>query len=178
EPPQLQAQELRLGDLGEHLREPRLLQLETADRLPEHQAVLGVAHRFVVARHRGADRPPRDPVARLGEAHERGVAAAGLGQQPVSVSPKQPITSPAAIGGSQRRFCSSDPKAKIGYMTRAPCTDAKERTPESPRSSSCMISPYATLLSPAQPYSSGRLAPNSPSSAIWGTSCLGKRPST
>src|SRR5213082_2990932 len=83
EPPQLQAQELRLGDLGEHLREPRLLQLETADRLPEHQAVLGVAHRFVVTRHRGADRPPRDPVARLGEAHERGFEAAGLGQQRV-----------------------------------------------------------------------------------------------
>ena len=37
-----------------------------------------------------------------------------------------------AIFGSQCRFCSSEPKAKIGYITRAPCTEANERTPESP----------------------------------------------
>src|SRR5204863_4675034 len=56
--------------------------------------------------------------------------------------------------------------------------DRSERThPESPRSSSCMMSPYATWLSPAQPYSSGRLAPNNPSCAIWGTRCFGNRPS-
>ena len=40
-----------------------------------------------------------------------------------------------------------------------------------------MMSPYATLSRPAQPYSSGRLAPNSPSSAMPGISCLGNRPS-
>ncbi len=76
-----------------------------------------------------------------------------------SVSPKHPIVSPVASFGSHSRRCSSDPKAKIGYITRAPCTDANERSPESPRSSSCMMIPYATLFRPAQPYSSGRLAP-------------------
>ncbi len=58
-----------------------------------------------------------------------------------SVSPKHPMASPLASLGSQSSFCSSLPKAKIGYMTSAPCTDANDRTPESPRSSSCMISP-------------------------------------
>ena len=44
-----------------------------------------------------------------------------LGSDPwsASVSPKQPIASAFAIAGSQRRFCSSEPNAKIGYMTSA-----------------------------------------------------------
>src|SRR5205807_3680904 len=42
EPPELQAEELCLGDLGEHLGEPRLLQLEPADRLAVHHPRLGV----------------------------------------------------------------------------------------------------------------------------------------
>src|SRR6266852_5695308 len=70
EPAELHAEEPRLRDLGEHLREPRLLQLEPTDRLPEHQAVLGVADRFIVAGHRGAYRAPGDPVTRLGEAQQ------------------------------------------------------------------------------------------------------------
>ena len=36
-------------------------------------------------------------------------------------------------------------------MTSAPCTETKLRMPESARSSSCMMSPYSTLLMPAQP---------------------------
>ncbi len=39
-----------------------------------------------------------------------------------SVSPKQPITSPAAIAGSQRCFCSSDPYRQIANMASEPCT--------------------------------------------------------
>src|SRR5687768_13205394 len=66
----------------------------------------------------------------------------------------------------------------MGYMASAPCTDANERIPESPRSSSCMMRPYATLFSPAHPYSSGRFAPNTPSDAISGTSSFGNFPST
>ena len=58
-----------------------------------------------------------------------------------SVRPKHPIFSPAAIAGSQALRCSSLPYAKIGYMTSAPCTEANDRTPLSPRSSSCMMSP-------------------------------------
>src|SRR5689334_19466314 len=46
-----------------------------------------------------------------------------------SVRPKQPITLPLAISGSHFFFCSSEQKAKIGYITRPPCTDANERTP-------------------------------------------------
>jgi hypothetical protein len=58
-----------------------------------------------------------------------------------SVSPKQPIARPAAISGSQRRFCSSLPQRQMAYMASEPCTDAIERSPESPASSSCMMRP-------------------------------------
>jgi hypothetical protein len=58
-----------------------------------------------------------------------------------SVRPKQPIARPAAISGSQRRFCSSLPKRQIAYMASEPCTEPIERRPESPASSSCMMSP-------------------------------------
>jgi hypothetical protein len=91
-----------------------------------------------------------------------------------SVSPKQPIASPAASLGSHFRFCASVPNAKIGYMTSDPCTDANERSPESPRSSSCIASPYDTAPTPAQPYSSGSVAPSSPSCAISGITSIGK----
>ncbi len=37
-------------------------------------------------------------------------------------------------------------------MTSADCTLTKERTPQSPRSSSCITSPYSTFDMPAQPY--------------------------
>ena len=40
---------------------------------------------------------------------------------------------------------------KIGYMQSAPCTDTNDRSPLSPRSSSCMMRPYATLFRPAHP---------------------------
>ena len=58
-----------------------------------------------------------------------------------SVSPKQPIRSPAAIPGSQRCLCSSEPNAQIGNIASEPCTDTKLRAPESPASSSRQASP-------------------------------------
>src|SRR5438132_9789319 len=58
-----------------------------------------------------------------------------------SVRPKQPIFSPEASFGIQASFCSCDPYAWIGNITSPDCTEAKERRAESPRSSSCMISP-------------------------------------
>src|SRR3989442_1576734 len=83
EPPQLQAEELCLGDLREHLGEPRLLQLEAADRLAEHHARLCVAQRLVVARHCRAHRSPRDAIARLREAQKRRLEPARLREQGV-----------------------------------------------------------------------------------------------
>ncbi len=66
-----------------------------------------------------------------------------LGSDPESgsVRPKQPIASPAAIAGSQRCFCSSEPNAQIGNIARLPCTDTKLRAPESPASSSKQARP-------------------------------------
>ena len=61
-----------------------------------------------------------------------------------SVSPKQPMISPAAICGSHCCFCSSEPKAWIAYMASEPCTETSERMPESAASSSRQASPYCT----------------------------------
>ena len=58
-----------------------------------------------------------------------------------SVRPKQPMSSPRAMAGRYRFFCSSEPKAQIGYMHRDDCTETKLRMPESPRSSSWQIRP-------------------------------------
>src|SRR5579859_2199617 len=75
----------------------------------------------------------------------------GLEPKSGSVSPKQPSFSPLAIAGSHLSFCASLPNVYIGYMHSADCTLTNERTPLSPRSSSCMTSPYSTLDMPAQP---------------------------
>ena len=58
-----------------------------------------------------------------------------------SVSPKQPIRSPAAMPGSHCCFCSSEPNAWIGNMASEPWTDTKLRAPESPASSSRQARP-------------------------------------
>src|SRR5215469_1648560 len=63
----------------------------------------------------------------------------------------------------------------MGYMHSPDCTLTKLRTPESPRSSSCVISPYSTLPMPAQPYPLID-APKKPSSAMGLINSLGKRP--
>ncbi len=61
------------------------------------------------------------------------------------------VARPAAISGSHCRFCSSVPQRQIANIASDPCTDPIERRPESPASSSCMMSPYATFESPAHP---------------------------
>ena len=60
----------------------------------------------------------------------------GLLPKSGSVSPKQPTFSPWTIAGSHFSCCAFVPKAWIGCMTRLFITEAKERRPESPRSSS------------------------------------------
>ena len=66
---------------------------------------------------------------------------AGFEPKSGSVRPKQPMFSPFARAGSQRSFCSFEPYVWIGYMTSEDCTETNERSPESPRSSSCVIRP-------------------------------------
>ncbi len=65
------------------------------------------------------------------------------GSEPASgsVRPKQPMTSPECIGGSQRSFCSSDPNFQIGNIASEPCTETALRTPASPASSSMHVRP-------------------------------------
>ena len=64
------------------------------------------------------------------------VIAPGLLPPPRSVSPKQPISSPAARPGSQRCFCSSEPNFAIAVIASEPCTETKVRQEVSPASSS------------------------------------------
>ena len=68
---------------------------------------------------------------------------AGLEPWSASVSPKQPMASPAAIRGSHSCFCSSLPKWWIANIASEPCTETSDRSPESPASSSRQASPYA-----------------------------------
>ena len=73
-----------------------------------------------------------------------------------SVSPKQPRTRPAAISGSQRSFCASEPIRWMAYMARLVCTETNDRRPESQASSSWQASPYARAPMPAQPGQPGQ----------------------
>src|SRR3984957_7580284 len=63
----------------------------------------------------------------------------------------------------------------MGYITSADCTLTNERTPESPRSNSCVTNPYSTFDIPAQPYPLIE-APKKPMSAIGLANSRGKRP--
>ena len=58
-----------------------------------------------------------------------------------SVSPKQPIASPAAILGSHSWRCSSVPQRWRANIASDPCTDTRLRSPESTASSSRQATP-------------------------------------
>ena len=94
-----------------------------------------------------------------------------------SVSPKQPIASPAAIRGSHSCFCSSDPYFQIGNMASDPCTETMLRSPESAASISRQVTPYAIGPMPAQPYPV-RCMPSRPSLPSSGTSSRGSVPAS
>ena len=77
----VQGEQLRLADLGDHPGQLFLDQLMAGDRLvAKLLAQEGVLQRRVVAGHSCADGSPGDAVAGLVEAHERGLEAAGFGQ--------------------------------------------------------------------------------------------------
>jgi hypothetical protein len=66
---------------------------------------------------------------------------AGFDPKSGSVSPKQPIASPADIRGSHSFFCSSLPYFQIAYIASDPCTDTSDRIPESAASISRQANP-------------------------------------
>ena len=68
-----------------------------------------------------------------------------------SVSAKAPSRSTAAIGGSQRCFCSSEPSSPIAVMASPECTALKVAMLPSPRASSAATRPSASGDSPGQP---------------------------
>ena len=72
---EVERQELALDDLGEHVGQAHLLDLEAADRLAEHHARLRVRECFLVAGDGCAHGAPRDAIARLRQAHQRALEA-------------------------------------------------------------------------------------------------------
>ncbi len=66
---------------------------------------------------------------------------AGFEPKSGSVSPKQPIASPAASCGSHSSFCSGEPYFQIENIDSDPCTDTKLRSALSPASSSRQAKP-------------------------------------
>ena len=78
----VQREQLRLGNFAEHPDELFLDELMAGDGLVvELLSGLGVLQRGVVAGHGCADGSPTDAVARLVQAHQRALEAAGAGQQ-------------------------------------------------------------------------------------------------
>ena len=71
ESPQLYTQELRFGDLGEHLGKARLLDLEPADGAVKHDALRRVRACLLEASHGCPNASPRNPVPCLVQAHDR-----------------------------------------------------------------------------------------------------------
>ena len=83
-----------------------------------------------------------------------------------SVSPNAASLRPEARSGSQRCFCSSEPKRAIGIVPSEVWAATVIATDESIRVSSSTASAYETVSPPAPPCSSGIGIPISPSSAI------------
>ena len=73
QPSQLEVEQLTLGDLPQHPDQLGLLELEARNRLAEDDPCLRVVERLVIDGHGRADGPPRDPVARLGQAGQGGL---------------------------------------------------------------------------------------------------------
>ena len=128
-----------LVDLGRGEPGHPLLDQEAADL-----AVLGarpddrdVRDRAVRDPHLGA---VQDPV-RSRRAARAFASRPGRSPASGSVRPKQPITSPRCIGGSQCSFCSSDPQRQIANIASDPWTETALRTPASPASSSRQVRP-------------------------------------
>ncbi len=86
---------------------------------------------------------------------------------PGSVIPSAPIFSPAIPGTSQRCFCSSVPKLKIGGIAIEVWALSPAATPPEPpeRASSSTQIASCRWVPPWPPYSSGNLSPRKPSSA-------------
>ncbi len=86
---------------------------------------------------------------------------------PGSVIPSAPIFSPAIPGTSQRCFCSSVPKLKIGGIAIEVWALSPAATPPEPpeRASSSTQTASCRWVPPWPPYSSGNFSPRKPSSA-------------
>ena len=91
-----------------------------------------------------------------------------------SVRPKAASDWPATRSGSQRSFCSSVPKVRIGLMPRPTAASRVMPIDWSTRPSSSIATHRLVKSPPAPPYSSGAVMPNNPSLPIERTASTGK----
>ena len=94
---------------------------------------------------------------------------------PGSVRPYAPMTSPRAIGTSQRCFCSGEPARWSGPQPRLVWAATMSPSDPHTRPISSIAIAYASVSSPAPPSSSGIGIPSQPSSPMRRTISVGKR---
>src|SRR6266850_1507861 len=93
------------------------------------------------------------------------IAAASL-PEAGSERAKHPIFSPFASPGSQRSFCASLPKRRIGATARLPCVHSTTPVLAHARLISSRTRTYVIMSRPAPPYRSGTSMPMNPSFPI------------
>lgn len=95
-----------------------------------------------------------------------------------SVTAKQVLTSPRAIGGSMRCFWASLPNTTTGLSPNTlMCTAEAPDIPAPEREMVCIITAASAIDSPEPPYCSGMQMPSQPSLARLSANAVGKPPS-
>ena len=125
-------EEVSLRDLGQHLGELVLDELERRDRLAELDARQRVVARRLEAAHRRAERAPGDAEARLREAIERRLQALGLRQD---VRLRDPHVLQDELGRDRRAqrplaVLQRRGEARRALLDQEPADDAVELRPD------------------------------------------------
>ena len=111
---------------------------------------------------------------------ENGAGLQACGIEPVfgSVTAKQATSSRLMMGGSQRRFCSSVPKATTGLSPNILIAiEAKPALAAPVSVIACTMVAASVMPRPEPPYSSGMAMPSQPASAIASQNASGNTPS-
>src|SRR3954469_15002564 len=78
---EVEREKLTFDQLGQHVSEPPLLELEPGDWFSKHHSVAGVSECFLVTRLRRTHCTPGNPVPRLRKTHQGTFDSAGLGEK-------------------------------------------------------------------------------------------------
>ncbi len=138
----------------------------------EHDA--HAADRALRDEHLGAVEHP----ARRPSRTARVASPAASDPEPGSVSAHAPSHSPVASFGRYFCFCASFPNVRMCAVPSPLCDASVSASEPSARAISSTTIAYASVSSPAPPYSSGMRMPRRPSAPSFGTISFGKRSSS